>query len=230
MPYKKCSKCQGRHGTPRGKGCQHLTSPEPTDTSNSTPAPQGTELQNDLLASILQSVQKLDHTVNNFGTRLATLEQRVPQEATSTPPSQLNDLESGLHARMQALDVQLDEGDSDLELDPAGAGTGNPRARSATRGKPPPLKSGSVQTSSQRIVRWMDWPHLHLERTTGQEEATAQDLSISEFVWGFLEVVKDPLTKPEDKPHMLAFLQLLMNDAGVRPWSAVRHFHQTVLP
>ena len=159
-----------------------------------------------------------------------TLNQRVISLETvvraPTPPStgarrDVNALEGGIRARMQALDVNA--GDADPAADDwevAGAGA-------ATQGKH--LKSGAYISAQQDVKIQFDYPHKHVMRGAGRSAPLALDLSLSEFVLGYNDMMDAPGLDPTVRSHMSQFLKLLMEDTNVRPWPAVRHFHMLVI-
>ncbi len=72
--------------------------------------------------------------------------------------------------------------------------------------------SGCSRTTQDFVVKEVDWPHFHVHRTDSRKPAAYNDLSIQEFVYGYLKKVekeKDGSTKL----LMAGHLQELMQDA-----------------
>lgn len=70
--------------------------------------------------------------------------------------------------------------------------------------------------------KWL--PHKYIVSTKGVLEY--KDLELSDFVLGFLEMIKD--VGAEDTGTMLNYLSLLMEKAGSYTWPSVRNFHLAI--
>jgi hypothetical protein len=66
-------------------------------------------------------------------------------------------------------------------------------------------------------------------RGAGRPAPLALDLTLAEFVFGYATMLEAPTLEPAIRAHMLRFLKLLMEDANIRPWQQVRHFHMVII-
>lgn len=176
------------------------------------PAEEATPTTQQALAKILGAIKTMD-------SRLTMLES--PGARAKDP--EVVALEENVRERMDTLQLTQD-GNSDDEWEPAGAGA--PRLQ---RGKPNLQKSGVSKTAQDNCVYRQDWPQYHVFRGADREAATYDDLSIQEFVLGFLGVVNRAPQTPHLRDAMYRHLQELMLDATRYPWPSVRHYHSIVL-
>jgi hypothetical protein len=245
---KKCSKCGHQHNPPRGKRCVYMDEvddvppiadddiaiPPPEDIPVDIPVdsppltPQGPP-QQQVLETVLETLQ-------NINQRLDILERQPTVAAGIIPGPADRELRENMHARMAMLNVQQDSdsGSEDWEL--AGAGAGRPRARTQAEGKNTsggkPVRSkrsGAVRVATDCVIWDIDWPHYHTERGPGRAPVQYDDLTIAEFVTGYMYIVNCPQTPTLVRTNMLHHLQNLMTDATRQPWHVVRHFHRSVL-
>jgi hypothetical protein len=91
------------------------------------------------------------------------------------------------------------------------------------------LKSGALIPAQHDMVKQLDYPHKHVMRGAGRPAPLALDLTWSEFVYGYTEMMNDSALEPRVRHHMADFLKLLMEDVNIRPWPQVRHFHMVVI-
>ena len=88
-------------------------------------------------------------------------------------------------------------------------------------------KSGKLRTAQSKVLKVVDWPHLHVYRRDGRG-AEYDTLSQMKFVNGYLQVMK--LEKDSTiKSLMYEHLTNLTADASEYPWHAVRNYHSVVL-
>ena len=113
-----------------------------------------------------------------------------------------------------------DASDQEAEWEVAGAGA-------IPQGKKQ-LKSGALIPAQQDVQVQFDYPHKHVMRGAGHPAPLALDLTLSEFVFGYTDMMDEPTLDPTVRTHMMAFLKILMEDVNIRPWPQVRHFHMTI--
>jgi len=84
-------------------------------------------------------------------------------------------------------------------------------------------KSGRVQTGSDFVVQRVEWPHFHIFRGHDRQPATYDELSVQEFVCGYLTALEH---EPEarDKELKLAHLRHLNQDCTEYGWQGPRNF------
>ena len=78
------------------------------------------------------------------------------------------------------------------------------------------------------IRKQIDWLHFHVYRNPDQQPAKYEDLSIAEFVFGYLAIANNENNK-QTKRTMMDHLEELMEDATQYPWENVRNYHSIVL-
>jgi hypothetical protein len=123
---------------------------------------------------------------------------------------------------MQSLGIQpQDDSNPEDDWEVAGAGA-NPPGKKA-------IKSGAFITANQDVLIQYDFPHKHVMRGLGRPSPLALDLTQSEFVYGYQEMMDAPELDPTVRTHMSSLLKILMEDINSRPWPQVRHFHMCVI-
>ena len=102
-------------------------------------------------------------------------------------------------------------------------GTGTLNTRTNTK------KSGSLMVAADKVKDTIDWPHMHIQRVSGGKRVGVQykELTIAEFVFGFLEMLDAPKAK-WDREVMLGILMFIMRDAIDFSWENARGFYQMV--
>ena len=100
-------------------------------------------------------------------------------------------------------------------------GTNGPRKRKST-------KSGRVKTVDDIVIREVDWPHYHVYRSPGHRAVRYEDLTVPEFVFGFLSQMTS-IAGRKTNQKMLTHLRCMMRDAMDFPWANVRNYHGIVL-
>ena len=86
-------------------------------------------------------------------------------------------------------------------------------------------KSQGQLDHNTRIVNPQEWPHLHVP--FGLSRKKFKDLSTSEFVYGYLDILSSE--SPAKQPLMQQHLMSLMRLASKYHWDAVLSFHAAVL-
>jgi hypothetical protein len=211
-----------------------LPSDEEDDTSpecNVNPEPQGAGPDTQqLLSSMLEKLDVMNSNVTAIGTRVGELEKSNKKSTKKPSKLTLAGLDSGLRSRMQALDIRVNEEDSDSEdqWEVAGAGAANPvKDKPDKTGKK--LVSGAVLASQDDVLVQFDFPHKHVPITVARPKPTALDLTLPEFIYGYTDMMRDRELDQETRFQMMDLLIILMDDAFTRPWPSVRHFHLTVI-
>ena len=92
-----------------------------------------------------------------------------------------------------------------------------------SRGK----KSGSDLTASDRISRYIDWPHFHIYRGYERLPVRYKELTVAEFSHGYMQMIKNPRNR-FDHELMLGLLSDLLEDAVDWPWEQVRNAYRII--
>jgi hypothetical protein len=230
-----CHNCNRQHASPRGRDCDYgLFDDQLHDPFMDHPVPQREgpvtrstdHLSQVLLTRLSGQISEMNANVVSLNQRVVALETNTPTRAVPAPTRDPLGPEGALRARMQALDLDPDEGDAaDDDWEVAGAGAALPGP--GLQGKQ--LKSGALIPAQHDVIRQLDYPHKHVMRGAGRPAPLALDLTLSEFVFGYAEMLEAPTIDPTLRANMLRFLKILMDDANVRPWAQVRHFHMSVI-
>ncbi|MCP4263105.1 MAG: hypothetical protein GY774_37185, partial [Planctomycetes bacterium] len=99
-----------------------------------------------------------------------------------------------------------------------------------SKGKKPLKKSGrdlTVETCSGHPI---PWPHFYVFNTDVMRGAHYDDLTLGEWVYGFLKQTEDPKWKSQ-KGYMLKYIGEFMDDVKDRPndWEYLRNMHGKIL-
>ena len=89
-------------------------------------------------------------------------------------------------------------------------------------------KSGRAKTVDDIVIREVDWPHYHVYRGPDRRAARYEDLTVPEFVFGFLSQMTST-AGGKTSQKMLTHLRGMMRDAIDFPWANVRNYHGIVL-
>ena len=226
--YPTCRTCKRPHSPPRGSNCHHVffddVQPDPfmDDPADLLEAPGPTGHSQVLLSRLSSQITEMNDNVLGLTQRVRSLEHQSPARAAPTPPRDVQGLEGGIRSRLQALDISseaLHDADDDWEV--AGAGAPPPQGKQ--------LKSGAFIPAQHDVIVQLDYPHKHVLRGAGRPPPLALNLTMSEFVLGYTVMLESPTMDANLRGHMLKFLKLLMEDANVRPWQQVRHYHMTII-
>ena len=96
---------------------------------------------------------------------------------------------------------------------------------STVRQSPNTGKSLGQLDYNVRIVAPKEWPHLHVP--FGLAKKKFKDLSLAEFVYGYLDIMR--VAKDEQREIMSSHLMTLMRLAAKYKWHSVLSFHAAVL-
>ena len=85
-------------------------------------------------------------------------------------------------------------------------------------------KSGVSRTVEDQVLREIDWPHLYVYRGQDRKPATYNDLTLAEFIFGYISMIDNP-RNILDKELMLQTLRNMMLDTTQYGWVQVRNFY-----
>ena len=217
------------HKPPTGKHCRQARIDEATEEGNSNMLPLLTTLQTQMaeMAEELRQLRAEKHS--------KTAAEASPENTDSSEGEDINDdtangedseqaspetlrKDRRLMRRAAERLAQLGTEDSDDET-PQGLG------RDKKHGK----KSGSVMTTTDKVLKTIDWPHFYINRVVdGKRKNIAYaDLRIEEFVFGFHSMLDNPRSK-FDYTIMKDLLKDIMQDAMDFSWGNARAFYQLV--
>ena len=225
----KCRSCGIVHEPPTGKHCQHR---------DDIPVPQTTEQADNLLPLLrdisdrMESMERRFENMPTARTEETNTPERVQrldtaQAVLSIPDDDLgNEPASPETMRMDSRLMQ-DAARRLRRLELAQQGEDDLRALGSTKtaGK----RSGSVMTATDKVVRTVDWPHMHVRRmAAGKLKGIhCNELKVEEFVFGFLNMIEMP-GNDMDFRRMLNILRDPMQDAMEFSWPSARRFYETV--
>ena len=93
-------------------------------------------------------------------------------------------------------------------------------------------KSGKMKTALDSVVRKVDWPHYHVFRAGSAKSVKYDDLSLSEFVFGYCCQVLELLGKEGASSKIsrrLEHLRDLMEDTSDFSFDQAKAYHAIVL-
>ena len=120
-----------------------------------------------------------------------------------------NNINSQVARRLAQLDFDSEFVDNNFET------------HSRRRGK----KSGQSRTVEDTVIREIDWPHFYVYRGNERRPTHYSDLTVSEFVLGFLSMIDNP-RNGFNKDLMLSLLKDLMNDISQYGWNQIRNYYK----
>ena len=86
-------------------------------------------------------------------------------------------------------------------------------------------KSGLQRTVEDQVVNEIDWPHLYIYRGQDRKPTHYGELTLAEFVFGFLSMVDNPRNE-FDRPLMLSILKDMMLDTTQYGWYQIRNYYR----
>ena len=225
----KCRSCGIVHEPPTGKNCRHR---------DNSPEPQTAEQADNLLPLLRDISDRMEAMERKFEDmpRARINETSTPeraQPAAITAPV-ISIADSEIHnepaspetLRMDSRLMQ-DAARRLRQLELAQQGEDDLRALGSTKaaGK----RSGSVMTVTDKVVKSVDWPHMHVRRMAAGKLKGVRfnELKVEEFVFGFLNMIEMP-GNDMDFRRMLNILRDLMQDAMEFSWPNARRFYETV--
>lgn len=210
MAPKKCTKCGGTHEPPRGQKCRLTPVTESPNTATG-------ESATDLILAKLSSIEERLNTLENPAENAEDAEPEAganPVAETVADLRQNQDLQRLVEKRLRTLGVQPDSDSDSDEKEKKGKKKG---------------KSGRAKTASDFIKYAVEWPHFHVFRGADRKPAQYDDLTLAEFVFGYLAIVQEGKLSPVTKHAMLQHLQGLMMDAAEYSFEGARNCHAIVL-
>jgi len=90
-------------------------------------------------------------------------------------------------------------------------------------------RSGRLRTAADHVDSTVEWPHFAVYKGDSCQAAEYDDLTLPEFVYGYLDVMKNSNDSAKTKDIMLTHLQELMEDATLFSWRSVRNYHGVLL-
>ena len=94
-----------------------------------------------------------------------------------------------------------------------------------THGRRRGKKSGQSRTVEDTVIREIDWPHFYVYRGNERRPTHYSDLTVSEFVLGFLSMIDNP-RNGFNRDLMLSLLKDMMNDVSQYGWNQIRNFYK----
>ena len=166
------------------------------------------------LTDVQNRVNIIESTASETGTQ-ADVNRAATDEATPQSVRLDADLQQRIDQRLRELDI----GDHDLDED----------ERLPARGKSRPLRSGRDKTAAESVSVAVEWPHYHVFRGADRRPAKYDELTITEFVAGYLKIVLANLAETKNVTLMLKHLGNIMGDVTEHSWENVRNCHAIIL-
>ena len=250
-----CKTCGTRHPPPTGRRCRFAT-PESNDREqDQEDAPpsehsdlDSLEVDNEHTTDnpgdvVVGAISKVAEQMENIAQRLERAlgaasvvdqpvalplprnsAQSVPQPTASQDPEPPQATPSSLRADedlMVRVARRLRELGDDEQDDSAHGATAAPLT--TKKGK----RSGQVRTVEDIVIREVDWPHLNVYRGAARRPVKYGDMTVTEFVYGYLQMIHNPRNR-FDKDVMMGILRNIMEDALTYPWDNVRNFYRVL--
>ena len=137
-------------------------------------------------------------------------------QAQATPATLRNDSDLMSRVARRLFELGEDQGD-DSDQDRTGL------SLLGRRGK----KSGQARTVEDVVITEIDWPHLNVYRGPERRPVRFNELTVSEFIYGFLQMISIPRNH-FNQDIMLNILKLMMEDTLNYPWESVRNFYRVL--
>jgi hypothetical protein len=221
---RQCGKCGGIHLPPTGNKCRK---PEAEAEAAGT---------DEKLDQVLALVTGMQTSMESMEKRLKTVETAPADEDDASVAASTSTAEGpsgatpatlrqnpAIQATVRQRLLELHAGDED------GGTSDDDDVTTLLNIKGRGKRSGRSRTSDQRISKDIDWPHFYVYRGPEMAPAKYSDLSVQEFVAGFLASLEHSKESPAVQAKMLAHLKELMQDAADFPWASVRNFHAVLL-
>ena len=143
--------------------------------------------------------------------------QNLPAAGAATTPSSLR-TDEHLMANVARRLLTLGVDNTDDEDD-----TGNTASAPKRKGK----RSGQARTVEDLVIRVIDWPHLNVYRGPERRPVRYNELTLPEFVHGYLQMIRNP-KNGFDQDIMMQILSDMMEDALSYSWDHVRNFYRVL--
>ena len=208
-----------------------------------TPATPGTPD----IASLLTNMQaSLQASIDGMAQRVSALENTSSVAAANTPPpappsnttgSQATtvDTDSIVAAELARLGIanpstQRDKGGNSSDSSSSNSSDEDrDKEKHKKKKKGKKNKSGRARTTEDFVVKEVPWPHYGVYKGVARKPADYDSLTIPEFVFGYVDLLRRKSLDSKTRQIMLGHLQDLMEDAISYPWASVRNFHGVLL-
>ena len=145
-----------------------------------------------------------------------------PQAWPGTTGTILNPLQTGLHQQPDLLQPALHPWDrpttlQDLEADPHMTH----RVTQALHAMTTPFAAGTGKHAH--------FPHQLVDRGTKKQKTALGELTLPEYLWGFIQLIKAKEPNHPDVPFMYAHMERITEDAKTYDWSSVRAWSEEIL-
>lgn len=215
-----CTKCQEAHEPPKNSNCNRHIQATLASLAESLATVSSRLDSMEARASDPASTRRKPPQPDNNSSSESEDDIRMPPasetRAATITPSRLKShkrVQSFVDKRMQELGVMS----SDDEL-PTSKPSGKGRSQ----------RSGRVKTASDFVVKQVEWPHYHIFRGPSRQPASYDELTISEFVFGYLTSLEQEVC-PNVRAHKLQHLRELMMDTCEFGWQGPRNYHGIIL-
>ena len=215
-----CRKCGDRHSPPTGQRCSR---DEQADETNSDlgGADQG---------GVMAILTDLKKSMESMASRLEKLEEGPCQQRSSTPhASANNDLEhQTANSLRQDADIARRVRLRLEELNVPGACSGEDRNRPITSNKG--KTTGSTRTADDlHVQKDVTWPHFYVRRGSERRPVVFDELTLPEFVYGFLAMIEEAPENQSMKDKMLFRLKEIMRDCTDFDWVTMKNFFRILM-
>ena len=252
-----CSKCGKKHLAPTGSKCPAVVKPVRTSPKQTTPvkSPAKWPLKSHVRSpKILKQLKTIDarqehaaETLTKLNQKVKTLEDNAIPPKGPISPEPLDHGGISPKARFQKRSGKItpivsdhdDDDDDDLDVgfqggigpigsyrytsrDDALLGAAGLFPRSKAR------KSGIYQSSIDYVLNEVKWPQLHVRRL-GRDPPEYDELTIPEFVVGYLKIIEKLPGSLKDICRSIGYLKSLMEDTAMFNWVVARESHAQVL-
>ena len=97
------------------------------------------------------------------------------------------------------------------------------------RGKHNRMKSGRDKTAAECVSTQIEWPHYYVFHGSDMRPARYDELSVPEFVAGYMKIVTYNVADVRTTTLMLNHLYDLMSEVTEHSWDNVRNCHAMIL-
>ena len=220
-----CKKCKSTHEPPTGKKCTR-------DSTADLQIPVQETVDHAISQQLRAMTQRLDRLeVTSSSSRETPLPDSDPVEGNaSTARTNFGSRATASSLRSdQQLQREVQHRLSELQIDDDSDDEHTDHANVKRKYDHKPKKSGRVRTADDVILHEVDWPHYYVYRGLTRRPARFEELSIAEFVFGYLTSLLEGRSDANTCLLMLEHLTELMKDAIDIPWERIRNFHGIVL-
>lgn len=183
------------------------------------------------MKTLLEKLNQLTEKMADVTERVAQIERPVPpaDEPESATEDDNTDEEAANPQTLRddaALQRRIDKRMRELNLTDASS---DDEEHQTTRGKTRQLKSGRDKTAAECVHIPVEWPHYYVFRGADRRPARYDDLTVAEFVSGYMNIVMQKLDDTKTTKLMLMHLNNIMHDATLYSWQTARNCHAIIL-